>query len=96
MKPLVVTLLALFAAVVVTLGALQLVAWWSSHGGFGRLDTHQISDEEKLRILASLAATSSVSVDKKATILHGLSATSNGSVSEEEKLNILESLRTKP
>ena len=91
-KPLFVTLLALFAAIAVTLGVIQLRAWWS-----GDADPNPSamtpSDEEKLRILASLSSTSSVSVSEKSKVLDSLSSPATTGPTEEEKLKILQGLK---
>jgi hypothetical protein len=93
MKPLVVTLLALLAAIVVTLGVIQLRVWMSGNLGANNNSTMtNPSDAEKLRILASLSSTSSASTAEKAKTLHALSSSATTTPTDEEKLKILESL----
>ena len=94
-KPLFVTLLALFAAIAVTLGVIQLRAWWSGYSD-ANSSAMTPSDEEKLRILASLSSTSSASVGEKSKVLNSLSSPATTGPTEEEKLRILQSLQAKP
>lgn len=93
----VVVLLALLAAIAVTIGAIQLRAWWSEYASpSANSAVTAPSKEEKLRILAALSSTSSVSVVQKSKTLHGLSSSTDANPTEEEKLKILESLKAKP
>ena len=97
MKPLIVTLLALIAAIVVTLGAIQLRVWLSGNidSGTNSAATNP-SDAEKLAILASLAATSTPSAAQKEKTLHALSSPTKNGPTDAQKLKILQSLQAKP
>jgi hypothetical protein len=92
MKPLLISLLALLAAVVVTLGAIQLRVWWSTHTS----GTSSDSDSKKLDILASLKSSSTPPLSDQAKILRTLSVSSASTgMTESEKLHILASLQRK-
>src|SRR3989344_4429208 len=51
------------------------------------------SEQEKLRILASLAATSTPTAEQKSKTLHSLSSPESTGPTEDEKLEILRSLQ---
>lgn len=87
--------LALFAALAVTLGALQFRIWLQPRTSSAP-SSQPLTDRQKLDILASLASTSSVSVEEKSKTLHSLSAPAKNTPTEEEKLKILQSLQAKP
>jgi len=93
LRILVVISLALVAALIATLGALQIRVWLQTHAATP--PSTPLSDEEKLDILASLSASSSASKEEKSKTLHSLSASTTSGPSDEEKLNILKSLRAK-
>ncbi len=94
MKPLIIIVLAFVAALAVTLGAIQLRAWWSSRASNGEnsMSTTSPSDAQKLAILESLSASSSASVQEKAKTLQSLAGPKAKNPSDEEKLKILQSL----
>ena len=95
MKPLLITLLALLAAVVVTLGAIQLRAWWSARSSGPNSNAATVPDQRKLDILTSLKSSSTPPVTQQSKILHTLSATSSQKISEQDKLKILQALQQK-
>jgi len=92
LKPLVVTLLALLAALAVSIGAIQLRALWQGPAVGSTNVVRPVSDPEKLAILAELAPTSSPSTNQKSNMLHTLSSGSTTSLSDDQRLKILNSL----
>jgi hypothetical protein len=95
-KQLVVILLALVAALLVTLGVLQIRVWLQPHAASGTTGGQSLTDQQKLNILASLSASSSASAAEKSKVLHSLSVPAKTGPTDEEKLKILQSLQAKP
>ena len=88
--------LAFIAALVVTLGALQMHAWLTPKVPDNTGTAYQtFTDQEKLSVLSSLSGTSTSddsTKSEKADVLKGLRATT--STGEQQKLDVLESLKT--
>ena len=92
-RTLAVLLLAFLAAAAVTFGVLQIRSWRVSHLPTNTVSTR--SDEERLRILASLAASSTPTVEERSVILDTLSSGSSDTTgpTNEEKLKTLQVLQ---
>jgi hypothetical protein len=95
MKPLFIALLALLAAVVVTIAATQVRVWWAGYSESNGRSASPASEQKKLEVLTSLKSSSTPSVSDEAKTLHTLSATSSQRMSDQEKLNILKALQQK-
>ncbi len=90
----VAALCALALVLLIMYGALSLQTWrtqWSTAPN----TIGNYSEQDKLALLASLAATSTPDVETRARILDKLPETSQ-QPSEEEKLKLLQSLQEKP
>lgn len=94
-KPLFIVLGALGAALVVTLGVLQVRSLLASRPN-AEPPAGSFTEQQKLDILASLSASSSPTVAQKSKVLRSLSTPAEDTPTEEEKLKILQSLQTKP
>jgi hypothetical protein len=91
-KSLFVTLLALFAAIAVTLCAVQFRMWWQGTSTETQKSSTAVSDAAKLRLLASIATTSTASVSERSKALQALSPSSTTESSANQHLQILDAL----
>lgn len=92
MKPLLVMLLALVTALTLTLGIIQLRMWSQGFATVSHNTPNQTSDAQKVRILAALRATSTLSASQQSGTLQALSPTTTTQLSVDQRLSILEFL----
>lgn len=92
-KQILILLAAVAAALLLSLliGYIQ-VHWDEWMGNFGGAGYSSPTEQEKLRMLESLKASSTPSVDERVRIMQDLD-TSTKETSEQQKLDILKSLR---
>lgn len=81
-----IAVLAFIAALIAALVALQIRSWVSSLGS-------GVSDEDKQEMLERLGSTSRPSVPEMKTILDNLSKSSTKTMTEQEKLQVLQTLK---
>ena len=86
---------ALLALGIVIVGIFLALTLASRTPDGGTSDHTSLSDAEKLHILASLEATSSTGLQQKEEMLKTFSTSATNTPSEQQKLQILESLHAK-